>query len=79
MVSMIAVRDLLSLQGQMDSATISRQLNASPALIEAMLERMEAMGKVARVLATTQACVSGSCRGCPEGSQCRPQQWTLLN
>lgn len=75
---MMAIRDLLALQGRMDSANISRRLNASPALVNAMLERMEAMGKVARVLSSPESCSTGLCKGCPQGQRCGTEQWTLL-
>jgi hypothetical protein len=32
-----------------------------------MLERMEAMGKVVRISETSEGCLSGSCKSCPEG------------
>ncbi|BDH44257.1 putative [Fe-S]-dependent transcriptional repressor [Salmonella enterica subsp. enterica serovar Choleraesuis] len=79
MVSMLAIRDVLALQGRMDSSAISHQLKASPALVQAMLERMEAMGKVARVVASSDNCYSGSCRGCPESKRCATEQWTLMS
>ncbi|MFU8944169.1 FeoC-like transcriptional regulator, partial [Klebsiella pneumoniae] len=47
-------------------------------LIDAMLERMEAMGKVVRISETSEGCLSGSCKSCPEGkAACRQEWWAL--
>ncbi|MFS7182981.1 FeoC-like transcriptional regulator, partial [Serratia proteamaculans] len=36
----------------------------------AMLERLIAMGKVERIEQDNSACLSGSCKSCPEGQGC---------
>jgi|GEM_PF-3866340 len=42
MASLIEVRDLLALQGRMDATQLSQILRTPQAMIEAMLERLEA-------------------------------------
>ena len=69
MASLMEVRDMLALQGRME---------AKQPLIDAMLERMEAMGKVVRISETSEGCLSGSCKSCPEGkAACRQEWWAL--
>lgn len=77
MTSILAIRDMLALQGRMESKALSQRLNASHALVVAMLERMEALGKVTRIIDEGDGCLSGSCRGCPEGKNCRRELWAL--
>lgn len=43
------VRDMLALQGRMEAKQLSARLQTPQPLIDAMLERMEAMGKVVRI------------------------------
>ena len=45
MASLIDVRDMLALQGRMDAKQLSARLQAPQPLIDAMLSRLEAMGK----------------------------------
>ncbi|ROC06198.1 hypothetical protein C4Z39_000900 [Klebsiella pneumoniae subsp. pneumoniae] len=45
MASLMEVRDMLALQGRMEAKQLSARLQTPQPLIDAMLERMEAMGK----------------------------------
>jgi FeoC like transcriptional regulator. len=74
---MIQVRDLLALQGRMEAKQLSLSLHTPQPLIEAMLERMEAMGKTRRIQEDADGCLTGSCKRCPEGKACLKEWWTL--
>ncbi|STU37618.1 iron transporter [Klebsiella pneumoniae] len=82
MASLMEVRDMLALQGRMEAKQLSARLQTPQPLIDAMLERMEAMGKVVRISETSEGCLSGSCKSCPEagrsGGRCdeRSQAWS---
>ena len=65
MASLIEVRDLLALQGRMDATQLSQILCTPQAMIEAMLERLEAMGKAKRIQEDADGCLSGSCKKLP--------------
>lgn len=78
MASLLEIRDLLALRGRMDAQQLSSTLRTSRAMIDAMLSRMEAMGKVMRVQEDATGCLTGSCKQCPEGkSACQQEWWTL--
>ncbi|HBY4392829.1 TPA: [Fe-S]-dependent transcriptional repressor FeoC [Klebsiella pneumoniae] len=78
MASLMEVRDMLVLQGRMEAKQLSARLQTPQPLIDAMLERMEAMGKVVRISETSEGCLSGSCKSCPEGkAACRQEWWAL--
>lgn len=77
MASLIQVRDLLALQGRLDASQVSRQLQTPPALINAMLTKLEAMGKVERHTEDASGCLTGSCKSCPEGKACQREVWIL--
>lgn len=77
MATLIDIRDALALQGQLDATQLSHQLSAPQALVDAMLGRLEAMGKVTRRLEHADECLSGSCKGCPEGKACAREVWSL--
>lgn len=77
MASMIQVRDLLALQGRMEAKQLSLSLHTPQPLIEAMLERMEAMGKARRIQEDADGCLTGSCKRCPEGKTCLKEWWAL--
>lgn len=78
MASLMEVRDMLALQGRMEAKQLSARLQTPQPLIDAMLERMEAMGKVVRISETGEGCLSGSCKSCPEGkAACRQEWWAL--
>ena len=78
MASLMEVRDMLALQGRMEAKQLSARLQTPQPLIDAMLERMEAMGKVVRISETSEGCLSGSCKICPEGkAACRQEWWAL--
>ncbi|EMW3192095.1 ferrous iron transporter C [Klebsiella quasipneumoniae subsp. quasipneumoniae] len=78
MASLMEVRDMLALQGRMEAKQLSARLRAPQPLIDAMLERMEAMGKVVRISETSEGCLSGSCKSCPEGKAACQQEWWAL-
>lgn len=67
MASLIQVRDLLALQGRMEAKQLSLSLHTPQPMIDAMLERLEAMGKAVRIQEEPDGCLSGSCKSCPEG------------
>ncbi|HCI0081287.1 TPA: [Fe-S]-dependent transcriptional repressor FeoC [Klebsiella pneumoniae] len=78
MASLMEVRDMLALQGRMEAKQLSARLQTPQPLIDAMLERMEAMGKVVRISETSEGSLSGSCKSCPEGkAACRQEWWAL--
>ncbi|HDK6009508.1 TPA: [Fe-S]-dependent transcriptional repressor FeoC [Klebsiella pneumoniae] len=78
MASLMEVRDMLALQGRMEAKQLSARLQTPQPLIDAMLERMEAMGKVVRISETSEGCLSGSCKRCPVGkAACRQEWWAL--
>ena len=54
MASLMEVRDMLALQGRMEAKQLSARLRTPQPLIDAMLERMEAMGKVVRISETRE-------------------------
>ncbi|WP_275256992.1 [Fe-S]-dependent transcriptional repressor FeoC [Klebsiella quasipneumoniae] len=78
MASLMEVRDMLALQGRMEAKQLSARLQTPQPLIDAMLERMEAMGKVVRISETSEGCLSGSCKSCPEGRAACQQEWWAL-
>ncbi|MBK0081534.1 [Fe-S]-dependent transcriptional repressor FeoC [Kosakonia sp. S58] len=78
MASLIEVRDLLALQGRMEASQLSLALHTPKALIDAMLARLEAMGRAVRVEEEASGCLTGSCKGCPEGkAACSRELWVL--
>jgi ferrous iron transport protein C len=78
MASLIDVRDLLALQGRMEASQLCRALHLSLPMVEAMLGRMEAMGKAVRIQQEAEGCLTGSCKACPEGkSACQQEWWSL--
>ncbi len=62
----------------MEAKQLSARLRTPQPLIDAMLERMEAMGKVVRISETSEGCLSGSCKSCPEGKAACQQEWWAL-
>ncbi|MEQ0216399.1 [Fe-S]-dependent transcriptional repressor FeoC [Klebsiella sp. CN_Kp114] len=77
MASLIEVRDMLALQGRMEAKQLSVRLNTPQPLIDAMLGRLQAMGKAAKVTEDADGCLSGSCKSCPEGKACLREWWSL--
>ena len=77
MASLIEVRDMLALQGRMEAKQISARLRAPQPLIDAMLGRLEAMGKAVKTTEAADGCLSGSCKSCPEGKACLREWWSL--
>lgn len=69
MASLMEVRDMLALQGRMEAKQLSARLQTPQPLIDAMLERMEAMGKVVRISETSEGCLSGSCKVALKGKR----------
>lgn len=68
MASLMEVRDMLALQGRMEAKQLSARLQTPQPLIDAMLERMEAMGKVVRISERARA-ASGSCKVALKGKR----------
>ncbi|MBG2655828.1 [Fe-S]-dependent transcriptional repressor FeoC [Klebsiella oxytoca] len=77
MASLIEVRDMLALQGRLEAKQISARLRAPQPLIDAMLGRLEAMGKAVKTTEDADGCLSGSCKSCPEGKACLREWWSL--
>jgi ferrous iron transport protein C len=78
MASLIDVRNMLALQGRMEASQLSSALHLSRPMVEAMLCRMEAMGKVVRIQQEADVCLTGNCKACPEGkSACQQEWWSL--
>lgn len=77
MASLIEVRDMLALQGRMEAKQISARLRVPQPLIDAMLGRLEAMGKAVKTTEDADGCLSGSCKSCPEGKACLREWWSL--
>ncbi|KFC04745.1 ferrous iron-sensing transcriptional regulator [Trabulsiella guamensis ATCC 49490] len=77
MASLIDVRDMLALQGRMEASQLSDRLHTSRAMIDAMLGRLEAMGKAQRIQEAPDGCLTGSCKSCPEGKACLREWWAL--
>jgi ferrous iron transport protein C len=78
MASLIEVRDMLALQGRMEASQLSHALHLSRPMVDAMLARMEAMGKAVRIQEEADSCLSGECKACPEGkSACQREWWSL--
>lgn len=76
MATLMQVRDLLAIYGQADARLISQQLSAPEPLVQAMLEKLTAMGKVEKVDIT--ACLTGtSCSACPENQACNHNIYRL--
>lgn len=68
MISLIAVRDAIALNGRADARLLSHQLNTPETLIQAMMEKLTAMGKIEAV--DVSSCLSSSCKQCPESQSC---------
>lgn len=77
MASLIEIRDALALQGRLDAPQISQLLATPLPMVNAMLGRLEAMGKAKRVTEDSSSCLTGSCKSCPEGKKCIREVWTL--
>lgn len=78
MASLIEVRDLLALQGRMEAAQLSAALHTPRAMIDAMLGRLEAMGKAVRIQEEATGCLTGSCKQCPDGKNACAREWWAL-
>ncbi|MGJ7065677.1 FeoC-like transcriptional regulator [Morganella morganii] len=68
MISLIAVRDAIALNGRADARLLSHQLNTPETLVQAMMEKLAAMGKIEAV--DVSSCLSSSCKQCPESQSC---------
>lgn len=71
MASLLQIRDALALQGGAQAQQLSRQLATPLPLVEAMLERLIAMGKVVRIELDNSECLGSACKSCPESEGCR--------
>lgn len=77
MIGLIGLRDLLAQQGRMQPQQISQHSATPLSLVEAMLLRLEAMGRAERVQDMDTGCPRGRCRTCPESKACTPVWWRL--
>lgn len=63
MVSLLQIYNAITLQGRVELQQISRQFNAPPALVAAMLQQLQHAGKITQVV-EYGGCVS-RCSSCP--------------
>lgn len=77
MASLIKVRDTLAQWGRLEASQLSATLQTPLPMIDAMLCRLEAMGKAKRVQESADDCLSGSCKSCPQGKACLREWWML--
>lgn len=77
MATLMDLRNTLALQGRLEASQLSQQLTTPLPMIMAMLMRLEAMGKAQRIIEDTTACMTDSCKHCPEGKSCSKELWTL--
>lgn len=77
MASLLQLRDALALRGSAQAQQLSYQLATPLPLVEAMLERLTAMGKAERIEQDSSECLSGSCKNCPE--RCSTVVYRLKN
>ncbi len=76
MASLIEVRDILALQGRMEAKQLSVRLNTPQPLIDAMLGRLQAMGKAVKVTEDADGCLSAAVKAA-EGKACLREWWSL--
>lgn len=69
MATLLQVYQLITQHGDVELNQLSRQLQTSPALIQAMLEQLERMNKIERANAAENDCVSTACQQCETGKQ----------
>ncbi|MBW7981248.1 FeoC-like transcriptional regulator [Enterobacillus tribolii] len=77
MTSLLQVRDAVALHGRVELRQLSRELSASPSMVKAMLERLEAMGSVEKVTEIDTGCLGGGCKGCPETERCEIEVYQI--
>jgi len=77
MATLMDLRNALALQGRLEASQLSLQLSTPLPMVTAMLMRLEAMGKAQRIVEDANACLTGSCKNCPEGQSCSKELWTL--
>ncbi|MBS0848254.1 [Fe-S]-dependent transcriptional repressor FeoC [Citrobacter sp. JGM124] len=77
MATLMDLRNALALQGRLEASQLSQQLTIPLPMVLAMLTRLEAMGKAQRVTEDSSACLTGSCKHCPEGQSCSKELWSL--
>lgn len=77
MATLVDIRNTLALQGRLEASQLSHQLTTPLPMVMAMLMRLEDMGKAERIIEDAYNCLSGSCKSCPEGQNCRKELWTL--
>uniref|UniRef100_Q8GHK8 Probable [Fe-S]-dependent transcriptional repressor n=1 Tax=Serratia marcescens TaxID=615 RepID=FEOC_SERMA len=65
MAGLLQVRDALALRAT-SGAQLSQSLATPLPLVQAMLDRLTAMGKVERIEQDDGACLSGGCKSCPQ-------------
>ncbi|WP_195743443.1 FeoC-like transcriptional regulator, partial [Serratia marcescens] len=70
MAGLLQVRDALALRGSAQAQQLSQSLATPLPLVQAMLDRLTAMGKVERIEQDGGACLSGGCKSCPQGQGC---------
>lgn len=68
MATLLKVRDALQHAGTVSLQELSAQMQASPTLIEAMLDRLIAMGRAERI-SVDRSCCAG-CKGCSQNDAC---------
>lgn len=78
MISLLQVRDMVALYGRMDAYQISQKFSASLPMIEAMLDKLTAMGKLEQI--DQLSCLTGdSCKLCTEIKKCNLKIYQVIS
>lgn len=65
MTTLLQVRDTVTLHGRIELQRLCREVGGTPAMVRAMLERLEQMGCVEKVDDIDSGCLNG----CPEAQK----------
>ncbi|UVE18445.1 FeoC-like transcriptional regulator [Pseudomonas sp. LS44] len=76
MAGLLAVRDALAAQGQVEPASLARQLGLSSGLTRALLEQLVQLGQARHV---EQAASCGNCRGCSVPGNCAGTRYRIAS
>ncbi|TXE27112.1 ferrous iron transporter C [Serratia marcescens] len=77
MASLLQMIDALALRGSAQAQQLSQSLATPLPLVQAMLDRLTAMGKVERIEQEDGTCLSGRCKSCPQGREHRTVMYRL--
>lgn len=80
MPTLIQVRDTIALHGRIEFNYLCREVAGTPALVQAMLDRLIQMGIIEKIESSDNGCINGRCRTCPESqSGCKTIIYSLKN